>query len=144
MTCFSLKLGKAAGHDTICHHMLKLTAHSLSKPLSFLFNMSLNQNIFPEILKKALYFLYSEKGDKHLVSHYRPITLLSYVRQVFERDVFKYRYNNFYDNSLFSLNTTSTYRNASYHMLLFRRKKNMSVLFFATFLRHLIEFGIGG
>lgn len=92
--------------------------------------MSLNQNIFPEIWKKALYFLYSEKGDKHLVSHYRPITLLSYVRQVFERDVFKYRYNNFYDNSLFSLNTTSTYRNASYHMLLLEEKKPQACVIF--------------
>ncbi|PJE77717.1 hypothetical protein CI610_03355 [invertebrate metagenome] len=96
-----LKLGKASGHDTISHHMLKFTANSICKPLSILFNMSFNQKSFPEIWKKGVVLPLFKKGDRHLVSNYRPITLLSCIGKVFERVVFKHIYNYFHENSLF-------------------------------------------
>ena len=89
----NLKLGKATGCDTISHNMLKATRDSVSKPLSILFNLSLNSATFPNIWKKAIVLPLYKKGDKHEVSNYRPVSLLSCVGKIFERVVFKYMYN---------------------------------------------------
>ena len=38
---------KASGPDGISHRMLKITCHTKAKPLSMLFNISIQQNIYP-------------------------------------------------------------------------------------------------
>ncbi|OWF53445.1 RNA-directed DNA polymerase from transposon BS [Mizuhopecten yessoensis] len=96
----TLKLGKASGHDKISHTLLKNTAISIARPLT-VFNMSLRISIFPEYLKQAIVLQFFKKGDRHLVSNYRPISLLSCVSKIFERVVFRYVHNYFVDNSLF-------------------------------------------
>ena len=84
---------KATGCDTISHNMLKATRDSVSKPLSILFNISLSTAVFPTIWKKAVVLPLFKKGDRHEVSNYRPVSLISCVGKVFERVVYKYMYN---------------------------------------------------
>ena len=96
-----LKLGKASGPDGISHQMLKMTKDEICKPLSILFNMSLQYHQFPAIWKKAMVLPLFKKGDRHEVSNYRPVSLISCVGKVFERVVFKHMYNFMFDNELF-------------------------------------------
>ena len=97
----NLKLGKATGCDRISHSMLKATRQSVCKPLAILFNLSLSKAVFPNLWKKATVLPLYKKGDKHDVSNYRPVSLISCVGKVFERVVFKYMYNFAQDHHLF-------------------------------------------
>ena len=49
----TLKPAKAPGPDGISPHVLKLTAKTISKPLTNLFNLSLQHGIFPDTWKQA-------------------------------------------------------------------------------------------
>ena len=49
----SLNLNKASGPDLISHKMLKGAAKAVSKPLTILFNRSLDESIFPDTWKIA-------------------------------------------------------------------------------------------
>ena len=83
----SLKLNKAVGLDNISHHILRKTAETISLPLLKLFQMCLQQSIFPSLWKKARVMPLFKKDDKHVPSNYRPIALLSTVGKVL-RDFF--------------------------------------------------------
>lgn len=97
----NLKIGKASGCDRISHQMLKYTAESVCKPLTTLFNMSLQSNEFPSLWKKATVIPLHKKDSKHEVSNYRPVSLISCVGKVLERVVFKYMFNFLIENDLF-------------------------------------------
>ena len=43
----SLIVNKESGPDGISHRMLKITCHNIAKPLSMLFNISIQQNKYP-------------------------------------------------------------------------------------------------
>ncbi|MEW8548488.1 MAG: reverse transcriptase family protein [Candidatus Thiodiazotropha sp.] len=96
----NLKVNKASGPDGISHRMLKYTSHTVAKPLCYLFNMSLQQRSFPSLWKSADVMPIFKKGDKSIVSNYRPISLISCVGKSFERIVFKNVYNHLLTNSL--------------------------------------------
>ena len=66
------------------------TANSICKPLSMLYNLSLQTNTFPSLWKKATVIPLFKKGDRHETSNYRPASLISCVGKVMERVVFKY------------------------------------------------------
>ena len=95
-----LPLNKACGHDLISHRMLKPVAKSVAKPLSILYNRSLNEGVYPDVWKVANITPIFKKGDKSLVSNYRPVSLLSCCGKLFERLVFKNMYNFFLENNL--------------------------------------------
>ena len=89
----NLDVNKAVGPDLISHKLLKITCKSISKPLSALFNKSLQTATFPSKWKQSLVLPLFKKGDKSSVSNYRPISLLSCVGKLMERCVYKYLYN---------------------------------------------------
>lgn len=96
-----LKLGKACGSDLVSHNMLKNTANTINRPLKILFNMSLRNRCFPSSWKEATVIPLFKKGDRHEVSNYRPVSLISCLGKVFERIVFKHMYNYLLENNLF-------------------------------------------
>ena len=96
----SLKVNKAVGPHGISHRMLKNTFRTISVPLLKLFNLSLRSHSYPHIWKVAHVMPVFIKGDRSLVSNYRPILLVSCVGKVFERIIFKNVYNYLVDNSL--------------------------------------------
>ena len=67
--------------------MLKYTSKSISKPLTNLFNLSLEQRVNPSFRKTASVMPLLKKGDKWDVSNYRPISLICCVEKSFERIV---------------------------------------------------------
>ena len=96
----NLNINKANGPDEISHRMLKETRFSICTPLSIIFNRSMQENIFPELWKESNVMPLFKKGEKNLVSNYRPISLISCVGKVMERVIFKCVYNYLHANNL--------------------------------------------
>ena len=67
---------KSSGHDNIDNILLKEIKSEISDVLSDIFNQSINEGIFPNIMKiEELVPLFKSK-DKQLPENYRPISLL--------------------------------------------------------------------
>ena len=88
----SLDLNKASGADGISPWMLKYTASSIYPSLTRLFNISLEQKIYPSVWKNANVTPLYNKGDASLVNNYRPISMLSAVSKVMEKAIFKHTF----------------------------------------------------
>ena len=95
-----LNPNKSVGDDKISHKLLKLTKHSISKPLVLLFNKSISECKFPNLWKHGLIMPLFKKGNTNISSNYRPIALLSCVGKLMERVVYKHMYNFFVENNL--------------------------------------------
>ena len=82
-----MKTNKASSPNSIPTNILKLFKDEFSKPLSDMINMSLNQGIFPNMLKIANAISIHKKGDKVDRNNYRPISLLSNISKIFEKSM---------------------------------------------------------
>ena len=81
----SLKLGKAAGPDSINIRILKELSFPISFPLCDLFNFSLSSGKVPSIWKEANVTPIFKKDDPSIISNYRPISLLSTIGKVLKK-----------------------------------------------------------
>ena len=96
-----LDSNKAVGADFTSNKVLKECAQSLCEPLShYLFNMSFAQCIFSATWKGANVVPLFKKKNRHLVSNYRPVSLLSNLSKVMEKVVYKKIYKYLGDNNL--------------------------------------------
>ena len=91
----------SCGPDNISSILLKRLATHVVSPLTVMINQSLCTGIFPEKLKVAKVIPLYKKGDNHLFDNYRPISLLSTVSKIFEKNVFTQVYNYFCAHKLF-------------------------------------------
>ena len=66
-------------------NLIKNTIDEIKYILQHLFNISISQGIFPNILKKSQVIVLFKKGDKRLPGNYRPISLLSQFSKIFEK-----------------------------------------------------------
>ena len=57
----------------------------ISPLLKHVFNRSLAEGIFPNVLKKAKVIPIFKSGDKSLAENYRPISLLPQISKIFEK-----------------------------------------------------------
>ena len=97
----NLDRNKAYGPNQISPCLLKEGAPILSKPLSFLFNRSLQQGYFPLPWKdRYLTPIHKKKDNKSLPSNYRPISLLDHVGKTMERCVHKHLFNYIQENQI--------------------------------------------
>ena len=96
----SLKLGKAAGPDSINNRILKELAFPLSFPPCDLFNFSLSSGKVPSIWKEANVTPIFKKEDPSFISNYRPISLLSTIGKVLEKIVHKNIFNFIRDHEI--------------------------------------------
>ena len=64
------------GYDGISTEHLKLMNKDLTKCLTLIINQSLNSGIFPDKLKIAKVTPIYKKGDKQIITNYRPISVL--------------------------------------------------------------------
>ena len=81
----SLKTKNSCGYDEIPIKILKLSTPYILSPLTFLCNKSLSTGIFPERLKYAQIRPIYKKGDRQLITNYRPISLLTSFSKIFEK-----------------------------------------------------------
>ena len=96
----SLNLNKASGPDLISHKMLKGAAKAISKPITILFNRSLDESTFPDTWKIANVIPIYKKGLASDPSNYRPISLLCSIGKLLELLVFKDIYNYLHENDI--------------------------------------------
>ncbi len=79
-----LKINKTPGPDTISPRILKEVKSELVKPLTLLFNTSLQSGSLPDDWKLANVTPIFKKGSKSLPCNYRPISLTSIVCKMLE------------------------------------------------------------
>jgi len=73
----SLQKDKACGPDCIPAHLLQVGTDFLAAPLSKLFKLSFSTGTLPRDWVTANVVPVYKKGDSHLSSNYRPISLIS-------------------------------------------------------------------
>ena len=81
----SLKPKTSNGIDGISNKLLKLSKFKILKPITKLFNKSLNEGSFPTHFKTAKVIPIYKKGDNELMTNYRPIALLPTLSKIWEK-----------------------------------------------------------
>ena len=82
----------SSGFDEISNNLLKNLSPSLLNPLERIFNKSLNDGVFPELMKKAdISPLFKSKLEND-ANNYRPISLLLTISKVLEKIVYQRTY----------------------------------------------------
>jgi hypothetical protein len=73
----SLNTSNSCGYDEVPTKIIKLSAPYIISPLTHIFNKALSTGAFPERLKYALIRPVHKKGNKLIITKYRPISLLT-------------------------------------------------------------------
>ena len=76
------------GLDGISTKILHLTYRSISKHLTFFFNLCLQTAVFPNQLKIATIMPIYKAGDKNVFNNYRPISMLPILSKILEKIAF--------------------------------------------------------
>ena len=79
-----LLANKSPGPDSIYPVHLKMLEDELVKPLTMIFNKSLEEGIVPKDIRMANITPIFKKGDRKLPNNYRSINLTSIVGKIFE------------------------------------------------------------
>ena len=80
---------KSIGPDGLSGEFLYMLKSVLSYPLSLLFRKSLDEGIYPDILKLSTVKPIYKSGDKSNVVNYRPISLIGHIAKLFDSLVLK-------------------------------------------------------
>ena len=72
----SMKPKASSGIDELSNKILKHIQEVIVPPLTIIINQMLNTGLFPEKLKVSKVIPLYKKGDEHLFTNYRPISLL--------------------------------------------------------------------
>ena len=83
----SLPTKNSADLMGISSSLIKFVCNEICSPLSHIFNLSLNQGIFPEKLKLSRTVPIHKAGDKLNIDNYRPISLVSTISKILEKMV---------------------------------------------------------
>ena len=85
----NLPAKNSSGCDDISNNLLKKLCSSLLSPLEKIFNKSLNEGVFPELMKLAdICPLFKSKLEND-ANNYRPISLLMTISKVLEKIVYQ-------------------------------------------------------
>ena len=89
----NLPAKNSRGCDDISNNLLKKLCSSLLSPLEKIFNKSLNEGVFPELMKLAdICPLFKSKLEND-ANNYRPISLLMTISKVLEKIVYQRTYS---------------------------------------------------
>ena len=117
----SLLTAKSTGADNVNCKLLKIGASIISDILTYLFNMSLQQSVFPKGFKCARVVpLYKGSGNISELSNYRAISVLPALSKILERHIFNCLYRYFSCTGLLLENQSGFRRNFSCQTALLR------------------------
>ena len=85
----SLPNKNSKGHDDISNNMLKQLHTSITQPLTIVFNRSLSEGKFPDLMKLAGIVPIHMSKEKFLTTNYRPISLLITVSKLLDKVIYK-------------------------------------------------------
>ena len=83
----------SSGVDKINNILLKKLANEIADPLTHIVNSSIEQGIFPDLMKCALVVPLYKAKSREEVTNYRPISLLMTVSKIIENVVYTRMYN---------------------------------------------------
>jgi hypothetical protein len=117
-----LKITNSCGYDEIPVKIVKLSAPFIISPLTHICNKSLSAGVFPERLNYARIRPVHKKGDKLLITNYRPISLLTSFSKIFEKLIFVRLYkhlltNRILANKQYGFRNNSSTENAAYNVI---------------------------
>ena len=98
---FKLKPKTSSGKDEISCYLIKQTAEYIIKPLAHIVNLSISTGVFPRDMKVAKVVPIFKSGDQHLLSNYRPVSLLPSFSKILERVIYNKVVAFFNRNNLF-------------------------------------------
>jgi hypothetical protein len=98
----SLKSSCTQGYDEISNNLLKACKNFISVPLSYICNKMLFEGAFPERLKYATVVPVYKKGDRKMVTNYRPISILTSISKIFEKVIYNRLSKHLNDNLILS------------------------------------------
>ena len=81
------------GHDDISNNMLKQLHASIALPLTIIFNKSLTEGHFSDLMKLADAVPIHKSKEKFLKTNYRPISLLITMSKLLEKIIYKRTYS---------------------------------------------------
>jgi hypothetical protein len=96
----SLVDSKCPGPDNIGPRLIKEIQEIIVEPLLYIVNLSFNTGVFPDRLKVAKVLPVYKKGERSLMSNYRPISLLSIFSKIIEKLMHKRLYSFLIKNSI--------------------------------------------
>ena len=99
----SLDPNKSHGWDNISIKMIKMCGESLALPLKMIFEVALNDGVFPDDWKKGNIVPVHKKDLKTMLINYRPISLLPIFAKIFEKIIFTSMFEYFIENELFTV-----------------------------------------
>ena len=86
----TLKNTHSKSIDGFSNHVINLSIDSIYLPMTFLFNMIIEQSTFPSIWKLfKVIALFKSKGSKEDPSNYRPITLLNLLSKLIKKKIYQ-------------------------------------------------------
>ena len=85
-----LRVNKASGPDNIPNRVLRELADELAPALHLIFTQSLSSNQLPSDWRNANISPIFKKGDRHVASNYRPVSLTSVCCKMLEHIVLKH------------------------------------------------------
>ena len=77
------------GHDDTSNNMLKQLHTSITQPLTIVFNRSLSEGKFPDLMKLADIVPIHKSKEKYLTTNYRPISFLITISKLLEKIIYK-------------------------------------------------------
>ena len=89
----SLPNKNSKGHDDISNNTLKQLYTSITQPLTIVFNRSLSEGKFPDLMKLADIVPIHKSKEKYLTTNYRPISLLITISKLLEKIIYKRTYS---------------------------------------------------
>ena len=85
-TIRSIKRSQSSGTDNICSTILKAIVNEIADPLAHCINLSLSLGSVPKMAKIAKIVPVYKSGDKNDLNNYRPISILSSLSKIFEKN----------------------------------------------------------
>ena len=82
-----MKNKKSMGPDNIPAFILKLALPFIAEPLTYIYNLCIDQNIFPEVLKNAKVIPIPKTKDTSDPLSFRPISILSVLSKPLEKHI---------------------------------------------------------
>ena len=85
---FSLQTNKSSGYDDIKFNVFKKCFGEINESLKYIFNLSLENRIFPEKMKIAKVTPFFKNGDSGNITIYRQMSVLLFFSKVLERIIY--------------------------------------------------------
>ena len=120
----NMKNSKSLGPDKIPTYLLKLALPYIANALTYAYNLCIEQNTFPSLLKEAKVIPIPKSKDTSDPKNLRPISLLPILTKPLEKHIYNHMYCYMEKNNLFHRNQSGFRQNHSCHTALVKMIDN--------------------